>query len=155
MRKVLVCLALAALLMSALPALAQTVNVDSAYAITLPDDMKAADLTPDEKVDGLMADMKSDALQAVVYEYDPDPSYAYTIDDMYQDYLADQQEGLFASVAIEEINGEKMLVYDGGDGTIGAKAIAKNGKTYEFIMICLEDSARDAAKAAIESIKAQ
>lgn len=155
MRKVLVCLAFAALLMSALPALAQTVNVDGAYAITLPDDMKAVDLTQDEKADGLMADMKSDAMQAVVYEYDPDPSYAYTIDDMYQDYLADQQDGLYASVAIEQIDGARMLVYDDGNGRIGAKAIAKNGKTYEFIMICLEDSARDAAKAAIESIKAQ
>ena len=67
-----------------LPALAQTVSVDSAYVITLPDDMKAAEVTGDEKADGLMADMKNDALQAVVYEYDPDPSYSYTIDDMYQ-----------------------------------------------------------------------
>lgn len=156
MRKLFLCLLLAALfVLPALPALAQAANVDGAYNITLPDDLKAAELTQEDQTDGLRLDMSNDALRAIAYVYDPDPTYQYTIDDLYNEYLADQQDGLYASVAIEEINGERMLVYDDGNGRIGAKVIAKSGKTYEFIMICQQDSAREAAKAAIESIKAQ
>jgi len=152
MRKAFLCLIL--IILMAAPALAQTVSVDGAYTLALPDDLKAAELTEEELASGLRLDMSNDALRAVVYEYDPDPNYPYTVDDMYDEYLGNQEEGLLASAAIEEIGGERMLVYDSGDGTIGAKTVAKDGKTYEFLMICQKDSARDAAKAAIESIKA-
>jgi hypothetical protein len=45
-----------------------------------------------------------------------------------------------------------MIVYDIDEGTVGAITIAADGKTYEFILICEQDSAREAAKAAVESI---
>lgn len=152
MRKILVCLA--ALLVVALPALAQTQDVDGAFSLTLPDDLKAVELAEDDKADGLLMEMEGDGLRVVAYIYEPDPSYDRTVDDMYQEYLADQEEGFYTGVALEEIGGARMLVYDTGAGTLGAITIARNGSTYEFIAICEDDSRLSQAKAIIESIKA-
>ncbi len=152
MRKLLLCFM--AFMLVATGALAQTADVAGAYAITLPDDLKAVELTEENTADGLVLDMESDALHAVAYLYEPDPTYTQTLDEMYENYLADQQEGFYTNVAIEVIGGERMIVYDIDAGTMGAIIIAADGKTYEFIMICEQDSAQDAAKAAIESITA-
>ncbi len=152
MRKILLSLMILALISS--PALAQTASVDNAYTITLPDDLKAVEMTEEDKADGLRLDMENDALRAVAYIYEPDPTYAPTLDEMYENYLADQQEGFYANVAIEDVNGGRMIVYNIDEDTVGAITIAANGYTYEFIMICEQESAREAAKAAIESIKA-
>ena len=98
--------------------------------------------------------MESDALRVVAYVYEPDPTYAHTLDEVYDNYLAEQQEGYYTSVAIDTINDVRMIVYATEEGTIGAYIMKDDGRAYEFIMICTADSALDAAKAAIESIKA-
>jgi hypothetical protein len=152
MRTILLCLI--ALILFVSPAFAQTASVDSAFTITLPDDMKAAEITDEDRADGLLLDMQNDSMRAVAYVYEPDPAYTPTLDEMYQNYLADQQEGFYTNVAIEDVNGTRMIVYDIDAGTVGALAVTQNGYTYEFIMICKADDAQDAAKAAIESIKA-
>ncbi len=152
MRKILLCLAVLALI--AVPALAQTASVDGAFTITLPDELKPVEMTEEDKADGLRLDMENDALRAVAYIYEPDPTYTSTLDETYENYLADQQEGFYANVAIKDINGTRMIVYNIDDDTSGAITITSSGYTYEFIMICEQESARDAAKAAIESIKA-
>jgi methyl-accepting chemotaxis protein len=77
-----------------------------------------------------------------------------TLDEVYEEYIAYQQEGFFSSVAIDEINGERMIVYTTEQGTVGAYTMKADGRAFEFIMICSQDSALDAAKAAIESIRA-
>ncbi len=150
MRKLLLCFV--AFMLVATGALAQTADIVGAYSITLPDDLKAVELTEENMADGPVMDMESDALHAVAYVYEPDPTYTQTLDEMYENYLADQQEGFYSNVAIEEIGGERMIVYDIDEGTVGAITIAADGKTYEFILICEQDSAREAAKAAVESI---
>lgn len=152
MRKMLLCLVLMCLV--AVPALAQTADVDGKFTVTLPDDMQAVALTDEDKADGLMVEMANDALRFVSYFYEPDPTYTPTLDEMNENYLADQQEGFYESVAIEELGGVRMIVYDTGEGTIGAITILEDGNTYEFIAICEDDSALEAAKAVIESIKA-
>jgi hypothetical protein len=53
-------------------ALAQTADIVGAYSITLPDDLKAVELTEENMADGLVMDMESDALHAVAYVYEPD-----------------------------------------------------------------------------------
>jgi hypothetical protein len=152
MKKMLLCLVLMCLI--AVPALAQTVNVDGKFTVTLPDDMKAVEVTDEDKEDGLLLEMESDALRFVAYYYEPDPSYIPTLDEMNENYLADQQEGFYTSVAIEELGGTRMIVYDTGEGTIGAITILEDGKTYEFIAICEDDGAAESAKAIIESLQA-
>jgi len=151
MRKLFICLILMALVAS--PAMAQTLSVDS-YAITLPDDLKAVEMNAEDKADGLLLDMVGETLEAVAYVYEPDPTYARTLDEVYDNYLAEQQEGYYSSVAIDTINDVRMIVYATEEGTIGAYTMKEDGRAYEFIMICHQDSALDAAKAAIESIKA-
>lgn len=151
MRKMLVCLILTALL--ATPALAQTLSVGG-YAITLPDDLQAVEMSEEDKASGLLLDMEGQTLQAVAYVYEPDPSYARTLDEVYDNYLAEQQEGYYASVAIDENDGVRMIVYTTEEGTVGAYMLAEDGRAYEFIMIAKQDGALDAAKAAINSIRA-
>jgi hypothetical protein len=135
------------------PALAQTLNVDS-YTITLPDDLQAAETNEEDKADGLLLDMEGETLEAVAYVYEPDPSYARTLDEVYDNYLAEQQEGYYTSVAIDEFNGVRMIVYATEEGTVGAYTMKDDGRAFEFIMIAKQDSALDAAKSAIESIRA-
>ena len=151
MRKLFICLILMVLVAS--PAMAQTLSVDT-YAITLPDDLQAMEITDEDKADGLLMDMTGETLEAVAYVYEPDPTYAHTLDEVYDNYLAEQQEGYYTSVAIDTINDMRMIVYATEEGTVGAYTMKDDGRAYEFIMICTADSALDAAKAAIESIKA-
>lgn len=150
MRKMLICLILMALVAS--PAMAQTLSVD-AYSITLPDDLQAVEISDEDKADGLLLDMAGETLQAVAYVYEPDPTYTRTLDEVYDNYLAEQQEGYYTSVAIDEFSGVRMIVYATEEGTVGAYTMKEDGRAYEFIMICSQDSALDAAKAAIESIR--
>lgn len=151
MRKLFVCLILMALIVS--PAMAQTLNVDS-YTITLPDDLQPGEMNEEDKADGLLMDMVGETLEAVAYVYEPDPTYTRTLDEVYDNYLAEQQEGYYSSVAIDEINGVRMIVYTTEEGTIGSYIMKDDGRALEFIMIAKEDSALDAAKTAIESIQA-
>ena len=151
MRKLFVCLILMALIVS--PAMAQTLNVDS-YTITLPDDLQPGEMNEEDKADGLLMDMVGETLEAVAYVYEPDPTYTRTLDEVYDNYLAEQQEGYYSSVAIDEINGVRMIVYTTEEGTIGSYIMKDDGRAFEFIMIAKEDSALDAAKTAIESIQA-
>jgi hypothetical protein len=143
---------LTVIILFTLPAFAQSSDVNGAFSITLPDDMKSAEISDEDKAGGLLLNMQSDSMQAVAYIYEPEPNER-TLDEMYQEYLAEQQEGFFANVAIEDIHGTRMIVY-GDEGRIGAITVAAGGYAYEFIMILAADSARDAAKAAIESIAA-
>lgn len=152
MRKMLICLILMA--MAATPAMAQTLGVGGVFTITLPDDLQAVKISEEEKANGLLLDMEGETLEAVAYVYEPDPSYVRTLDEVYDNYLAEQQEGYYASVAIDEINGVRMIVYSTEEGTVGAYTMTEDGRAYEFIMIAKQDSALDAAKAAIESIRA-
>ena len=152
MRILLICLTVMILL--APTAFAETLSVNGAFTIALPDDMKSAEMTDEDKAAGLLLNMQSDSMRAVAYLYEPDPAYTPTLDEMYENYLADQQEGFYANVAIEDVHGIRMIVYDIDENTVGAITIAEGGYTYEFIMICEVDSVRDAAKAAIESIAA-
>jgi hypothetical protein len=98
--------------------------------------------------------MEGETLEAVAYVYEPDPSYARTLDEVYDNYLAEQQEGYYTSVAIDEFNGVRMIVYATEEGTVGAYTMKDDGRAFEFIMIAKQDSALDAAKSAIESIRA-
>ncbi len=152
MRKIFLCLVL--LLAVALPALAQTVDVDGVFSITLPDDMEAVELTAEDRGDGLVLEMQSDVMRIVTYYYEPDPTYTPTLDEMNENFLADEQDGFYTGVAIEEIGGVRMIVYDTGAGTLGAMTILEDGGSYEFISICEDEDNVDAAKAAIRSIKA-
>lgn len=152
MKKMLLSLVL--LCSIALPALAQTADVDGKFTATLPDGMNAVELTAEDKEDGLLIEMANDVLRFVAYYYEPDPSYIPTLDEMNENYLADQQEGFYASVAIEELGGTRMIVYDTGEGTLGAITILEDGTTYEFIAICEDENALENAKAVIESLQA-
>ena len=152
MRTLLICMA--ALILLAPMAFAETASVNGAFTIVLPDDMKGAEITDEDKADGLLLNMQSETMRAVAYLYEPDPTYTPTLDEMYENYLADQQEGFYTNVAIEDVHGIHMIVYDIDESTVGAITIVEGGYTYEFIMICEADSAHDAAKAAIESIAA-
>lgn len=152
MRTKFLCLAL--LILLATPAFAETLNVNGAFTITLPDDMKAAEMSDENVADGLLLNMQSDSMRAVAYVYEPDPTYTPTLDEMFENYLADQQDGFYTNVAIEDIHGTRMIVYGIDENTIGAITVVSGGYTYEFIMMCDLDSAHEAAKAAIESITA-
>jgi len=151
-KKMLLCLVLMCLV--AVPALAQAADVDGKFTVTLPDDMQAVEVTDEDREDGLLLEMENNVLRFVAYYYEPDPSYIPTLDEMSENYLADQQEGFYTSVAIEELGGTRMIVYDTGEGTLGALTILEDGKTYEFIAICEDDGAIDNAKAIIASLQA-
>jgi len=152
MRTMLICLILVGLI--AAPAMAQTLGVSDAFTIALPDDLQAVETSEEDKASGLLLDMEGETLEAVAYVYEPEPSYTRTLDEVYDNYLAEQQEGYYASVAIDEMNGVRMIVYTTEEGTVGAYTMTEDGRAYEFIMICKKESALDAAKAAIESIRA-
>jgi hypothetical protein len=142
-----------ALMIVALPALAQTADVDGVIRIAVPDDMTALEPTESDVQDGILIEAENLSMRLIVYAYGADDSFVQTLDELFESYLADQQEGFYANVAIKEIGGVRLIAYDIDEGTLGAITLHENGKTYEFILICEDDSGLDAARAVIDSIE--
>ena len=129
-------------------ALAQTVTVNGAFELDVPDAMQQNEITQEDAESGLVLDIADgEALYIWVYAEDAE---GYTLDDLLAEYQADEE---LSEVAIREANGLSYLTFGTDSMTYNAIALDGAGDMYTFTFLYDDDTPVEELTAIMDTIK--